>query len=141
MCIVIKNVNTLSVVCFNMRVYRVASHGGTQLIKKGDINAGDVAAVGDVDAVTDTGDESDVGDVGDVGGVDSEVGFEFAGSTSGKDLEVGLELACSKSGRDSEAGLELAGSRSGVTHVFKSSTINCRGLKQGSNFQLVWSCN
>ena len=39
--------------------------------KIGDINAGDVAAVGDVDAVMDTGDEDDVGDVGRV---DSEVG-------------------------------------------------------------------
>ena len=33
-----------------------------------------------------TGDEGDEGDVGDVGGVDSEVGFEFAGSTSAKAL-------------------------------------------------------
>ena len=69
--------------------------------KIGDINAGDVAAVGDVDAVMDTGDE---GDVGDVGRVDSEVGFEFAGSTSGKDLEVGLE-SCSRSGRILRQGL------------------------------------
>ena len=44
------------------------------MTKKGDINAGDVEAVGDVDAVPDTGDE---GDVGDVGRVDSEVGFEY----------------------------------------------------------------
>ena len=34
------------------------------MTKKGDINAGDVEAVGDVDAVSDTGDEGDVGDVG-----------------------------------------------------------------------------
>ena len=61
--------NTLSVVCFNMRVYRGAPHGGTQLTKKGDINAGDVAAIGVVDVVGDTdatGDEGDV-TVGDVG--------------------------------------------------------------------------
>ena len=107
-----------------MRVYKGAPHGGTQLTKKGDINAGDVAAVGDVDAVTDTGDE---GDVGDVGGVDSEAGFEFAGSTSGKDSEVGRELACSRSGRNSEAWLELAGSRSGVTHVHR----RMRGINIG----------